>query len=183
MTQLLFVQGAGEDAHDDWDSKLVLSPERALGDGYDIRYPRMPNEADPRYAEWKAALLDAFEALEEGAILVGHSVGAAVLIHLLAEQPPMPKPAAIMLIAVPFIGEGGWPSDDVAPRTDFAERLPVDVPLFLYQGTADETVPVDHARRYAESIPRATVHLIAGRDHQLNDDLREVARDIRSLAS
>jgi hypothetical protein len=49
-TQVLFIQGGGAGVHDDWDNKLVASLERELGNGYEIRYPRMPAEADPSYA-------------------------------------------------------------------------------------------------------------------------------------
>src|SRR5262249_38996225 len=62
-TQVLFIQGAGAAAHDAWDDKLVRSLERELGDGYMVLYPRMPDEADPHYASWKAALLNELEKL------------------------------------------------------------------------------------------------------------------------
>ncbi|HEX4573309.1 MAG TPA: alpha/beta fold hydrolase, partial [Dongiaceae bacterium] len=107
--QVLFVQGAGEAVHDAWDDKLVRSLERELGAGYPVLYPRMPNEADPHYWAWKTALLDAFDELNDGAILIGHSVGGTILIHLLAEHPPKRRLGAISLIAAPFIGDGGWP--------------------------------------------------------------------------
>jgi hypothetical protein len=47
MTKVLFVQGGGKNVHDQWDNKLVDSLKRNLGPDYEIRYPRMPNEADP----------------------------------------------------------------------------------------------------------------------------------------
>ena len=75
--QMLFVQGGGAGVHDEWDSKLVESLGRELGPDYEIRYPRMPNEDDPSYASWKATIEREFATLEAGAILVGHSVGAA----------------------------------------------------------------------------------------------------------
>src|SRR5436305_1604011 len=56
--QVLFIQGGGAEAHDGWDNKLVDSLRRELGPGYDIRYSRMPNEADPSYTMWKAALAE-----------------------------------------------------------------------------------------------------------------------------
>jgi predicted alpha/beta hydrolase family esterase len=180
--QVLFVQGAGEAAHDAWDDKLVRSLEEELGDGYSVRYPRMPNEADPRYSAWKAALLDEFEHLEGGAVLVGHSVGGAILIHVLAEQPPKQALGAISLIAAPFIGEGGWRSDEMKARADFADRLPGGVSVFLYHGSNDETVSPAHLDLYAKVLRQAVVRLLPGRDHQLDNDLREVARDIRSVA-
>jgi hypothetical protein len=55
-THVLFIQGGGEGAHDEWDNKLVASLERALGPAYDVRYPRMPNEGDPNFRTWSAAL-------------------------------------------------------------------------------------------------------------------------------
>lgn len=178
-TQILFVQGAGEDVHDGWDDKLVASLARELGGDYPIAYPRMPDEADPNYAAWKPALLAAFEGLEDGAVLVGHSVGGTTLIHMLAEDPPAFRIGALALIATPFIGEGGWPSDELAPRHDFGERLP-GVPVFLYHGTADEELPLAHLQLYARTMPDAVVRLLEGRDHQLDNDLGEVAADIRA---
>jgi len=180
--QILFVQGAGEATYDAWDDKLVRSLERELGNGYTVLYPRMPNGADPRYSIWKTALLDEFADLKDGAVLIGHSVGGTILIHALAEHRPKRRLGAISLIAAPFMGEGGWPSDDV-PRLDFAERLPADVPVFLYHGTADDVVPFEHVQLYAKVIPQAAVRALKHRDHQLNGDLSEVAQDIRSLIS
>jgi hypothetical protein len=182
-TQVLFVQGAGEGVHDQWDDKLVESLRRELGDGYSVRYPRMPDEADPRYSAWKAALLRELADLDEGAVLIGHSIGGAILIHVLAEQPFQRKLGAVSLVAAPFIGDGGWPSDEIEARTDLAERLPPDLPIFLYHGTGDETVPFAHAHLYTKALPKAVLRPLAGRDHQLGDDLSEIARDIRSLPS
>jgi len=145
--QVLFVQGAGEGVHDRWDSKLVASLERELGESYAVRYPRMPGEDDPSYSAWKAALLGEFASLEDDAILVGHSVGGTILIHVLAEQPSKPGFAGIFLIAAPFIGEGGWPSDDIDDRKDFSGRLPPGVPIYLYHGADDTDVPLAHSER------------------------------------
>jgi predicted alpha/beta hydrolase family esterase len=180
--QVLFVQGAGENVHDGWDRKLVESLELGLGAEYSVRYPRMPKEEDPRYSTWKPALLRELHSLEDGAILVGHSVGGTVLLNVLAEHPPSFEPAALILIAAPFIGDEGWPSDEMEPRANFAERLPAGLPVVFYHGTEDDTVPISHVRLYADAIPRATVRVLPHRDHQLTNDLSEVARDIRSLS-
>jgi len=172
--QVLFVQGAGADVHDGWDRKLVDSLERELGPHYIVRYPRMPDEGDPRYATWKPALVRELDSLGDGAILVGHSVGGTMLLHVLAEQALRFKPRALILIAAPFIGNGGWPSDEIQPRDDLAERL-AGLSVFLYHGTDDETVPIAHVHLYAHAIPHASVRVLARRDHQLNNDLSEVA--------
>ena len=180
--QVLFVQGGGEGTHDGWDNKLVASLINALGPGYFVRYPRMPNEAAPNYASWKAALEAEFASLEPGAILVGHSIGGTILINVLAEGASPRSPRGLFLLAAPFIGPRGWSAEDFEPRSDLAAGLPPQMPVFVYHGSGDETAPVDHADLYAEALPGAHIRRLTGRDHQLNNDLSEVARDMRHLA-
>ncbi len=175
---VLFIQGGGANVHDAWDHALVASLERELGPDYRVRYPRMPGEDDPHAATWKPAIARELDALSDGAVLVGHSVGATILVHVLAEQTHRVKPRALVLIAAPFIGEGGWPSDEIVPRTDLAERLPPTV--LLFHGADDATVPPGHVQLYARAIPQARVQVLPHRDHQLNNDLAEVARAMRA---
>ena len=181
--RLLFVQGGGAGVHDEWDNKLVESLRRELGPEYEIHYPRMPNESDPTYTAWKPALQKELGKLDDSAILVGHSLGATVLINLLGEKGPDQTFGAIVLIAAPFIGNGGWPSDDLKPSRNLGARLPKDVPIHFYQGTDDDTVPASHLDLYARAIPQARVHRLPGRDHQLNNDLKEVSAEIKLIAS
>ena len=180
-SQLLFVQGGGAGAHDDWDDKLVDSLRRDLGTNFEIRYPRMPNEDDPSFAAWKTALEKEFARLDDGAILVGHSIGGTILVNALAETTSKLKFRGIFLIAAPFVGEGGWPSDDINPAPDLGSRLPRDVPVYIYHGLADETAPPSHSELYARAIPQADVHRLPHRDHQLNNDLREIAATIKAF--
>ena len=104
--QVLFIQGGGAGAHDEWDDKLVDSLSRRLGDEHEVRYPRMPDEGDPSYARWGPAIRREMADLADGAIVAGHSVGGTILVHALAEQPPDRRIAAIVLIAAPFVGAG-----------------------------------------------------------------------------
>ncbi|MEH2524674.1 MULTISPECIES: alpha/beta fold hydrolase [unclassified Bradyrhizobium] len=179
--QVLFIQGGGAGAHDEWDNKLVDSLRRELGPGYDVRYPRMPSEANPSYAVWKAALAEEIAGLDDGAILIGHSLGGTILINALAEAPPNRKLAGVFLIAAPFVGAGGWPSEDIKPTADFGRRLPPRTPIYLYHGSKDDTAPIGHVDLYEGAIPGAIVHRLHGRNHQLNDDLAEVAAGVRAL--
>ena len=181
VRQILFVQGAGDEVHEKWDSELVESLRRKLGPGYEISYPLMPNESDPTFATWQLALDKELVTLRDGAVVVGHSLGGTILINTLAEWAPEATLGAIVLIAAPFVGRGGWESDDIQPRLDIATRLPPAVPIWLYHGDQDDIAPVAHVDLYAASIPRARVRRLAGRDHQLNNDLSEVASDIREL--
>jgi pimeloyl-ACP methyl ester carboxylesterase len=176
--QILFIQGGGAGAHDEWDDKLSDSLRRELGDGYEVRYPRMPDEDDPSYARWSEAIRREMTALDDGAVVAGHSVGGTILINALAERPPDRELSAIVLIAAPFVGAGGWPGDEFELPHDLGARLPQGVPVHVFHGLQDETAPPSHADLYARAIPQAQLHRLPGRGHQLDNDLSEVAKTI-----
>ena len=176
MTQtILFIQGGGEGTHDEWDNKLVESLRTHLVGDFDLRYPRMPAEDDPSEATWGPAIRRQLASLENGAIVIGHSVGATILVHLLAKQTPQTQLGAVVLLSAPFIGPGGWPATEFELPKDLGARLPKDVPIHIFHGQDDDTVPPAHANLYGRAIPQAHVHLLPGRDHQLGNDLSEVA--------
>ncbi|MEJ7596274.1 MAG: alpha/beta hydrolase [Kofleriaceae bacterium] len=179
IPQVLFIQGGGAGTHDEYDSKLVDSLKRDLA-GWEVRYPRMANEDDPSAANWGPAIERELAALDAGAVLIGHSVGGTLLIHALSGQPPTQAPAAIVLIAAPFVGADGWSSDELQLSPDLGARLPAGVPVHVFHGSDDQTVPPTHADLYARAIPHAQIHRLPGRDHQLNDSLSEVAKVLRT---
>ena len=181
--QVLFIQGAGERVHDEWDDKLVASLRRSLPPQYELRYPRMPDEANPSYASWATAIRSELAGLADDAILIGHSLGGTILIQSLAEQPPPRRVSAIVLIAAPFVGDGGWQTDEWTPQRDLGEKLPPGVPVHLFHGAADATAPVSHLELFAKAMPQARVHRLPGRDHQLDNDLREVGSVIEAIAA
>ena len=178
---MLFIQGGGAGAHDEWDVRLVDDLQPALGVKYEVRYPRMPAEADPSVASWSAAIRREMAELDDRAVVVGHSVGGTILIHAIAEQPPELELAAIVLVAAPFVGEGGWPGDQFELSGDLGAHLPHGTLVYVFHGLDDETAPPLHADLYSQAIPQARMHRLPGRDHQLNDDLSEVATAIRAL--
>jgi hypothetical protein len=175
----LFIQGGGAGAHDEWDDKLAESLRRDLGGEYEVRYPRMPEEGDPSCVRWSTAIRREMTALDDGAVVAGHSVGAAILLKALVEHPREKELEGIVLIAAPFVGEGGWLSDEFELASDLGAKLPAGVRVHVFHGLRDETVPPSHAGLYALAIPQAQVHQLPGRDHQLNNDLSEVAEAIR----
>ena len=63
--------------------------------------------------------------------------------------------------------------------TDLGDRLPPGATVDLFHGLGDEDVPPSHVDLYSRAIPQAHVHRLPGRDHQLGNDLTEVARVIR----
>jgi predicted alpha/beta hydrolase family esterase len=178
---VLFLQGGGEGAYDA-DARLAASLGAKLGPEYEIRYPMMPDEDAPEYPTWKRRILEEVATLGGGAVLVGHSLGASILLKAIADGESMPAAKAVFLIAAPYWGGKGWIGwEDVELSEDELARLSATEQTFFYHGTDDAVVPDAHLDLYGKALPHAKLQRLAGRDHQLNDDLSEVAADIRSL--
>lgn len=167
--QVLFIQGGGAGAYAE-DEALAVSLQEALGDGYGVIYPHMPEEDDPQYEPWAAQLAVEHGALGDGAILVGHSVGGTVLLRYLSEAKIDKSIAGIFAVAAPDWGAEEWQAN-----------LPAGVPVFLYHGRDDEIVPYEHLAQLAEKFPQATVRAVDGCGHQFEYGLAVVAQDIRGL--
>jgi predicted alpha/beta hydrolase family esterase len=181
--QVLFIHGAGEGAYEA-DKRLAASLQQSLGPGYEVHYPAMPDEENAPYEQWKQQIEQALATMQGPIVLVGHSVGASVLIKCMSESEVTKPIAGMFLIANPFWGGNGWRYEgyeELALPEGFASRLPKGASLFLYHSRDDETVPFAHLALYAEQLPQATVRALDGRGHQLNDDLSEVAADILRL--
>lgn len=112
---------------------------------------------------------------------MAHSIGATIVISALGEKPFGPALRGVFLIGAPFVGKDGWPSEDIEPMSGLGARLPGQLPVYLYHGSEDETAPLAHVGLYARAVPQAVVRRLTGRNQQLNDDMSEVAADIRRL--
>ena len=145
------------------------------------------------------AIVDAARALPGGdsrqLALVGSSAGGAVSVEAIARGAPVD---ALVLLASPAVwgsfassagaglaritDEAGMalepavledPSewlaefDRVTPERSIGS---VRVPTLIVHGTADEVVPVDHARRLADNARSADVRIVEGASHQLRRD-------------
>jgi Predicted esterase of the alpha/beta hydrolase fold len=114
-------------------------------------------------------------------ILVGHSVGCSILLKYLAEERIEKPLAGIFLIAAPYWGSGGWQMDEFTLDEVHAANILKAVPIYFYHSRDDEVVPFPHLAIHAEKFPHAIVREFDGRGHQFNNDLSEVAADIKSL--
>lgn len=170
--QVLFIQGGGDDGYAA-DLQLVASLQHALGDDYEIIYPQMPeDDAAPDFG-WPQQIGEEMGKLSDGVILVGHSLGASMLLKYLSENEALVRPAGIFLIATPY-----WKEEGLKLQEGFGENLPGEVPIFFYQCRDDEVVPFDHFEFYRHQLPWASFRDIESGGHQLDNDLALVAKDI-----
>lgn len=177
--QILFIQGGGNDGYNA-DKALVVSLQKALGKEYDVNYPEIkPDEALHDFG-WLKQIGKLISDIKSDIILVGHSLGASMLLKYLSENLVSKKIDAIFLIATPFWnGDEDW-QKGLKLKDNFAETLPV-ISMFFYHCKDDEEAPFSHLDHYKQKLPRATFREIQTGGHQFNNDLTLVAKDIQSL--
>jgi uncharacterized protein len=177
---ILFLQGGAGEEDYAADAKLVASLQQVLGENYTVHYPLLPEEATPDFGR-RQQIAKEIAAINGEIILIGHSLGASMLLNYLTENEVKKKIAGIFLISTPFwSGDEDW-KKPFKLQEDFAERLPKNVPIFLYHCKDDEEAPFTHLDLYAQKLPQAKVREIAKGGHQLGNDLTIVAKDIESL--
>lgn len=179
---VVFIQGAGEGAYAA-DALVAESLSHHLGVEFTVDYPRMPAEQHPEYERWRPAMAEAIRRATAPVVLVGHSADGYQLVRLLAEEQPPVEIAAICLIAAPFPGgDPDWTFEGFDLPDDFGALLPPGVPVFLYASEDDAIVPFAHRDLYAAAVSGARTRTTVG-GHQLGNDLRVVADDIRSATT
>lgn len=175
--EVLFVHGSGEDGYKA-DQPLAASLQQHLGTDYNVRYPKMPqDEASPDFG-WLRKIGEEIAAAPGKIILVGHSLGASMLLKYLSENKES-RIRGMFLLATPFwSGNEDW-VQGLKLRDDFASALSRDVPIFLYHCEDDEEVDIAQLAMYEAEIPWASVRRLPKGGHQFNNDLAFVARDLR----
>lgn len=177
---VLFIQGGGDGGYEA-DTRLVTSLQTLLGATYVLNYPRMSSdEALPDFG-WLQQIGNQITVIDFEVILVGHSLGASMLLKYLSANDIKIKVAGVFLISTPFwSGAEDW-KQGLKLQKDFAEKLPQDVSIFFYHCRDDEVVPFGQFNLYRQQVPWATFIEIGSGGHQLNNDMTEVAKDIKSL--
>jgi uncharacterized protein len=178
--QVLFIQGGGEGGYEA-DAKLAVSLRETLGEAYVVQYPRMPDEPASDLA-WTQQIGKEISAIGSEVILVAHSFGGSALLKYFAENKVNHQLAGIFLIAAPFWGgDDGWQYEGFTIPEDFPDKLPKDVPIFLYHNRDDPEVPFAHLALYAAKLTQAVVREGTRGGHQFGNNLTQVALDIKKL--
>jgi predicted alpha/beta hydrolase family esterase len=179
MSQLvLVIHGAGEPRRRGrrvfWEPLLG----DALGPGYVVRAPRMPDPENPDDRAWRERIAQmVLEA--DRPVLVGHSFGASTLLRFIAQAEPRPAFLGLFLVATPFWGKD-FP--DFALTAEHLRRLRSISPLFFYQSADDPVVGLTHFQKYQKALPHAVFRRLDGRGHEFDQDtFPELVADIRSI--
>ncbi len=177
---ILFIQGGGDGGYEA-DSALVASLQKSLGKGYEIDYPKMQSDESESDFGWIEQIGEKISETKSDIILIGHSLGASMILKYLSESSVNKKIKGVFLVATPFWeGNEDWQLG-LKLQGDFADKLPDEVPICFYHCQDDEEIPFSHLEHYKQKLTQATFCEIKSGGHQLNNDLTLVAKDIKSL--
>jgi len=83
--RILFIQGGGDEGYEA-DKKLVASLQTALGETYEVHYPQMLSDETLTDFGWLHQIGKEIANSTGNVILVGHSLGASLLLKYLSEN-------------------------------------------------------------------------------------------------
>ncbi len=178
VIDVLFIQGGSTGAYDA-DRPLADSLRDELGAGFEVRYPRMVDEDEPDVDAWGRQIDQELDAMP-GDVVVGHSIGASVVLKHLSERVPPERVRGLFLLATPSWGADDfwhWEACTLDPAA--TRRLTGRLPVALYHAADDEAVPFSHLARNHGLVPGASIHEIPEGGHQYANDLGFLARDIQ----
>ena len=181
--QVLFIHGGGEDGYHA-DLQLRDSLIADLGKRFSLVYPQMPSEEQLPDFGWLDKIGQELEGLcgsETGIVLVGHSLGASMVLKFLSEREVSCEILGVFLLAAPFWkGDQDW-VQGLKLSKGFERKLPKGIPFYFYHCNDDREVGISDLQHYRTLMPQAvTVELESG-GHQFEGRLGMLATDMKVL--
>ncbi|KKW10002.1 MAG: hypothetical protein UY47_C0002G0010 [Parcubacteria group bacterium GW2011_GWB1_49_7] len=162
---------------DDWKPWL----REKLAGKYDVIIPMMPNRTNARFEEWKLWFEKFIPFLNDGVILIGHSLGSSFLAKYLSENKFPKKIGAIMLVA-------GVYEKDSEGYSLLSFALPEKLDLqtentMIYHSKDDPVVPFSSLGKFQQALPNAKIRIFEDRGHLNMPEFPELLEDIKNLES
>ncbi len=160
---------------DDWKPGL----RQKLGEGYEVILPAMPNKTNARFKEWKLWFGKLIPFLNDGVILMGHSLGGSFVVKYLSENKFPKKIKAVFLVGAVYDTDcDGYSLAGFAlPHTLNLQTEQI----YLYHSTDDPVVPFSALEKYRKALPKAHTRIFDDRKHLNQEEFPELVEDIRNL--
>lgn len=157
--------------------------EKSLGKKYQVIRPRMPQQDNAKYKEWKIMFERYIPLLKNGVILMGNSLGGIFLAKYLSEHKFPKKIKAVLLTCAPF--------DDTSPAEDLVGGFKLKSDLSLIEKNCqnvamlfsadDDVVPVSHAEKYRAKLKNTKIIIYKSKNGHFNvPTFLEIIRIIKS---
>ncbi len=161
----------------DWKTNL----QENLGEEYEVYLPKMPNSQNAVYEEWCIWFEKFLPLLNDGVILVGHSLGAVFLAKYFSENIVTKKIKATLLVAPPF----GMDAGNILPQfsiiTSLEKLKAQGGEVVIYHSKDDPVVNFSELKQYQDALPSLDVRVFEDRGHFNMEEFPEILEDVRKL--
>lgn len=144
--------------------------DKMLGKSFEIIRPRMPQQDNAKYAEWKIHFERHIPLLRDGVILIGSSLGGIFLAKYLSENKLKLKVQSTILICAPF--DNTVEGEDLVGGFKLASDLSLmeknTKHLHFLFSKDDDVVPVSHADKYKKKLPNADFVIYKSKNGHFN---------------
>ena len=165
----------------DWKDTLATE----LGDDYEVLMPRMPNNTNARYEEWKLWLDRIAQIFNKEIIFIGHSLGAIFLVKYLSENTFLKKIEATILVATPFDDtdkiDGGESLVDFILPASLEKFSQQGGKIYLIHSKDDPVVPFAQLNKYQRLLPNSEAIIFENREHFNQEKFPEIIELIKSF--
>ena len=156
-----------------------------LGSDWQVEITEMPSPRNAKYQEWTTWFEKYLPHLEDGAVLVGHSLGAMFLCRYISENTLPFRPAKLFLLAAAFSREEHVPGQEDGEffytHLDNFKKVEDRVgEIHIMHSTDDSVVSYRHAELFAQHLPSARLHSFTDRDHFFIEHFPELVAEIKA---
>jgi predicted alpha/beta hydrolase family esterase len=177
LPNAVFIHCSGTQSGDHGSTPLINYLKIETKSELNILHPSMPDPRSPSYGAWEKVIENA--NLSQCSIVIGHSLGASVILKYLSEQKPFLALDALFLIATPFWGLRDWTHGDYVLKADFPKALVNVKRIFFYHSNDDHVVPVHHLEAYSSCLPGATARRLNGQGHYFTKGIPVLIEDLK----
>lgn len=180
--EILFIQGAGNVTTEE-ERVIVVALKAKLGVEFTITYPPMPEADYPTYLAWDEVLITNLQSLTGKVILLGHSLGASIILKHFSREPVPDKVIGMVLLGTPYWKDQSWDVSEYVIEDDFVNNLSKLENIYFYYSLDDEVIPYSHLESYQKLLPQANFRIISGVDHSYHGAIADMIKDLQELAS
>ena len=159
-----------------WNRNL----QNSLGDDFNVIQPIMPSKNNAKYKEWKIWFEKIFPHIQEGSVLIGHSLGGTFLIKYLSEHDFPYVITATHIVAAPYDDKGADYSlaDFTLPNT-LRKFTTQAGKIFLYHSKDDPVVSFTNFEKYTQILPDAEKVIFKDKGHFMQEKFPELVMNIK----
>ena len=167
------------------DKKWIYELEHELGaDEYDVIRIPMPNKQNAKFDEWSIWFERHFEYLNDGAVLIGCSLGAMFLAKYLSNNDVPFQVDGLILMAgaykLPGKAEEGSGSFLISPEDTSSITDKYDKVLIMHSED-DFIVPYENGVALSHALPKAEFISYKDKNHFLIEEFPELVEKIKSI--